>query len=75
MNKMKAIYIIINHNEIIATVYKKDNDKIIFIRNPNIDLEFGLKIYDIHNNKMTEDPDIEQIIKDNLFKKKNKNDN
>jgi hypothetical protein len=62
---MKPIYYVLNYDKVIAAVYQNDNNKTIFVKDPNIDIEYGL-IFRNKMGKVIEDLEVMNIFKEFL---------
>lgn len=65
---MRAKYYILGSDEFLGTVYEIDNRKIVFMRNPNINIEDGVQFRDFTGMKI-EDEEVKQILSDFIFRK------
>lgn len=65
---MKRIYYILNNANVIGIVYQKENsnDKVVFMRDPNFNIEGGLRFVSGMGEDI-EDDDVLKILKDFMF--------
>ena len=59
---MKPSYFILNANNVVALVYEKDFTKIVFFREPKIDIESGLKFIDFMGKKIEDTTVMDLLI-------------
>jgi hypothetical protein len=69
---MKPEYFILNNQNVIGKVYKKDNNKIIFMNDSVINLEFGFTFLESSGMRV-EDQVVRDILSDFMFQKRMSN--
>jgi hypothetical protein len=65
---MRPKYLILNNQELLGRVYEVSGRTIIFMNNPNVSIEDGMKFYNMEGIRI-EDKEVEDLLINFIFKK------